>query len=123
MALWRHRAKGSLPVTHHGRMEIVNAISLAVFRKEITSEHGSLAWASLDQDFAHGHLTQVDILWRAALNRAGELSRTHSVHLGTRALDVLHVACALELSLPVFLSFDERQLQLAKAAGLKLVRL
>jgi predicted nucleic acid-binding protein len=39
------------------------------------------------------------------------------------SLDVLHVACALELKLPHFLTFDERQLKLAKAAGLKAVRL
>jgi predicted nucleic acid-binding protein len=42
--------------------------------------------------------------------------------LGTRTLDVLHVACALELKLRRFLSFDERQQQLAAAVGLRLVR-
>ena len=39
--------------------------------------------------------------------------------LGTRSLDVLHVACALELKLRHFLTFDTRQRQLAVAAGLK----
>ena len=37
--------------------------------------------------------------------------------------DVLHVACAQELGLRYFLTFDERQQQLAAAAGLKVARL
>lgn len=61
-------------------------------------------------------------LWRAAINRASELSRRHTPTLGTRSLDVLHVACALELQLRHFLTFDERQRQLAAAVGLKLIR-
>lgn len=81
------------------------------------------AWTTLDDDFAQGHLHQVEILWRAALNRAGELSRTHSPRLGTRALDVLHVSCALELSMRQFVTFDERQRQLARATGMKVIEL
>jgi hypothetical protein len=36
---------------------------------------------------------------------------------------VLHVACALELKLKHFPTFDERQKKLAAACGLKLVKL
>lgn len=61
-------------------------------------------------------------VWRAALNRAAELSREHTPKLGTRSLDVLHIACALELKLPAFLTFDERQQRLASAVGLRLTR-
>ncbi len=123
MHLWRFRTKGALPVTHHGRTELVNAIALAAFRGERTQDQTDKAWSNLEADFEGGHLVQVDILWRAALNRAVELSRSHSPSLGTRALDVLHVACALELKLKHFLTFDERQKKLAAACGLKLVKL
>jgi len=75
------------------------------------------ALADLTTDFASGHLRQADILWRAALNGAAELSQRHTPKLGTRSLDVLHVACARELRLRYFLTFDERQQQLAAAAG------
>ena len=47
------------------------------------------------------------------------LSALHSEILGTRSLDVLHVACALVLGGNDFLTFDHRQGALAKAAGLK----
>ena len=123
MARWRGRLGGSLPVTHFGRTEIVNAIGLAVHRAGVTEEQAIWLWDRLDADFVDGHLEQVHILWRAALGRAAALSRRHTPRLGTRSFDVLHVACALELKRPYFLTFDERQQKLAKAIGLKLVKI
>jgi hypothetical protein len=79
--------------------------------------------ADFNADFASGHLRQADILWRAALNRAAELSQLHTPELGTRSLDVLHVACAVELQLSHFLTFDIRQSKLAAVAGLKVLRI
>lgn len=119
---WRRRHPGVLSVTHHGRTEIVNAIGLAVFRGTISLEKAEAAQDFLEAEFAAGHLEQADLLWRAALDRAAELSRIHTPKLGTRSLDVLHVACALELKLSHFLSFDERQQKLAAAVGLRPVR-
>ena len=120
---WRAGRGGALPFTHHGRTEIINAICRARFVGDLDEQGVEGALADLEGDISHGRLHQVDILWRAALNRAAELSRTHTPTLGTRALDVLHVACALELKLKHFLTFDERQQKLVAAAGLKLVRL
>lgn len=123
LAAWRRRVAGALPVTHHGRGEITNAICLAAFRGELSKTGLGEALADLEEDFVEGRLHQADLLWRAALARAADLSRTHTPSLGTRALDVLHVACALELKRKHFLTFDERQQKLAAAEGLKLVRL
>ncbi len=122
LSLWRHRVKGALPVTHHGRAEVTNAICLAAFRGELNESECTEALAELEADFEAWHLVQTDLLWRAALQRAAVLSRTHTAILGTRAADVLHVACALELKLKHFLTFDERQRKLAVAAGLKIVK-
>ncbi|MDA4133922.1 MAG: PIN domain nuclease, partial [Thaumarchaeota archaeon] len=79
------------------------------------------AISALENDFAEGRYSQADLLWRSALNRASELSRQFTRHLGTRSLDVFHVASALELGMRAFLSFDARQQNLAKAVGLKLL--
>ena len=119
MSAWRSRTKGALPVTPHGRLEIVNGICLAGFRKIISAEALSDAIVSFDEDFAEGRYVDADILWRATLRRARELSRAHTPALGCRTLDVLHVATAIELGLRYFVTFDSRQGQLAKAAGLK----
>jgi hypothetical protein len=65
----------------------------------------------------------------AALYSSGGLSRnrmageTHTPKLGTRSLDVLYLACALELKLRQFLTFDLRQQHLAAAVGLRIVQL
>ena len=123
MAAWRGRIGGSLPVTHFGRTEIVNVIGLGVHRGSVDEDQAARLWERLDADFVDGHLTQVDILWRAAVNRASKLSRLFTPKLGARTLDVLHVACALELKLPHFLTFDDRQRALAKAVGLKPINL
>lgn len=122
ITLWRAKA-GPLPVTHHGRAEIVNAISRARFLGKSDEAGMKRALNYFTEDFRDGRLYQADILWRSALNRAADLSMEHTPTLGTRASDVLHVACALELNCRRFLTFDERQRQLALAVGLKLVSL
>lgn len=52
-------------------------------------------------------------------DKAAELSRLHTAAIGTRTLDVLHVAAALLLKPDVFFTFDKRQAKLAKAMRLK----
>jgi len=119
MNAWRGRTKGALPMAPHGRLEIVNGICLAAFRKILTAEAMSDALASFHEDLAEGRYVEADVLWRSTLRRAAELSRAHTPALGCRTLDVLHVATAVELGLRNFVTFDGRQRRLAKAAGLK----
>ena len=119
MTAWRTRLIGPLSVTHHGRVELINGIALAAHRRFISAAALAAALAALDDDFETGRYRQTDLLWRSALKRAGELSRRHTPAFGTRSLDVLHVASALELGLRRFVSFDQRQQNLARAVGLK----
>jgi predicted nucleic acid-binding protein len=121
MNAWRARVRGALPITPHGGLEIVNGIGLAAFRGAIAPAALADALASFDEDLAEGRYVQADVLWRAALRRAADLSRRHTPTIGCRTLDVLHVATALEIGLPRFVTFDTRQQHLAKAAGLTLV--
>lgn len=123
MIAWRVKVRGPVTVTHHGRTEIINAICRAAFLSQIDQEGLAEALADFDSDFTSGHLRQADILWRAALNRAMELSQEYTPKLGTRSPDVLHVACALELKLTHFLTFDLRQRKLAETVNLKVVRM
>ena len=123
MAVWRAKVWGTLAVTHQGRIEVINAICRAAFVGQLDPDGLAEALADLASDFASGHLRQADILWRAALKEVAELSQRHTPRLGTRSLDLLHVACARELKLRHFLTFDERQQQLAVAAGLKVAKL
>ncbi len=121
MAAWRAKNTGPLAVTPHGRVELTNGIALAAHRGFITAAALQAALTALDDDFEQGRYRLADLLWRAVLKRAAALSRSHTPTLGTRSLDVLHVASALELGLKRFVTFDERQRQLALATGLKVV--
>jgi predicted nucleic acid-binding protein len=121
MTAWRARFPGPLLVTHHGRVELINGIALAAHRRMISAAAFVAALTALDDDFASGRYRQADLLWRSALKRAGDLSRQHTHVFGTRSLDVLHVASALELNLARFATFDARQQKLARAVGLKVV--
>jgi predicted nucleic acid-binding protein len=116
---WRARVGGSLPLTLHGKAELVNSIALAVFRGDLSAAAGEAALADLESDLAAGHLHVADLLWRKALVRAADLSREHTPKLGTRTLDVLHVASALTLGCRAFVTYDDRQEALAKAVGLR----
>jgi predicted nucleic acid-binding protein len=74
-------------------------------------------------DCSTGMLAVVSPPVADAMIEAERLSATHSETLGTPSLDILHVACALVLGVEEFLTFDQRQLNLAKAAGLKTPKL
>lgn len=83
-------------------------------------------WESrLDVYFRRGRFSRCAWEWADVVACALELSEKHTATLGTRSFDVLHVAAALTLHCKDFLTCDEKQSKLAKAAGLSvtLVRL
>lgn len=121
MAAWRMKQRGSLLITRHGRLEIVNALGLALHRSLISPAAHEAALHAFDDDTALGRNKTADIAWRAVLSTAGKISRLHTSTIGCRTLDVIHVASALELDLKRFVSFDHRQQQLARAIGLRVV--
>jgi predicted nucleic acid-binding protein len=59
--------------------------------------------------------------WPIVFRIAASLSDHHSATVGTRSLDILHVAAAKLLRANEFVSFDRRQRILAASAGLKVV--
>ena len=121
LCAWRARTGGALPITRFGRAEIVNSLHLAVHRKILRRPEAAGAVADLEADIREGRLLLVDALWRRTLDLSVELSALHSADLGTRTLDVLHVASAVLLTATVFVTYDKRQSALARVAGLRIV--
>ena len=118
---WRARISGALSITLHGRAELVNSIALAVFRHDIPKNAADAALVDVSADMEQGRLVIADLPWRQAYEQATELSRVHTPVLGTRTLDVLHVASARVMGMRSFVTYDERQSALAKAVGLRVV--
>jgi len=112
------RVQLPLPITPLGEFEFVNAISLRVFRKEISPAEAQTSLTLMADDVRNGVLSQKPFS-SSTVDLARQLSLKYSTRLGTRALDVLHVASALTLRATTFLTFDLRQRKLALAAKLR----
>jgi predicted nucleic acid-binding protein len=101
------------------RTEVRNALRNVTARGEMTLPELRLAFQQIDEDLRDGILLHAPVEWTNVFRSADELSETHATREGQRTIDILHVAIALETRARTFLSFDQRQRRLAKAAGLK----
>ena len=61
--------------------------------------------------------------WSEILNSAVDLSKKHTAIIGSRSLDILHIASALSVKAENFLTVDGRQIEMATLAGQKIVEL
>lgn len=73
---------------------------------------------NLQTDLTTEVLKIVSVDWTDVHRIAEELSTKHTLAGGHRLADILHVATALHLASPVFLTFDENQKKLAEAEGM-----
>jgi predicted nucleic acid-binding protein len=117
------RQRRPLILTGLHRLEFRNALRLRVFRGEITAEERESSIQAMLADFAADVFVFAEMRWPELLLEAERLSATHSEVLGTRSLDILHVASALLLGAQEFMTFDHRQSALAAAVGLIVARL
>ena len=109
-------------------LEVENAIRHRAFherrirpaaeRAQIIRERDA-ALARVSQHVKRGALEEIALDMDPAFSRACRLSSTYTDRFGARAIDLLHVACALLLESEVFLTSDQRQAALAKAEGLQ----
>ncbi len=120
-AAWLGSHRHPLPFTGLHRLEFRNALRLRVFRTEITAEQRELSIQAMLSDLAGEVFVHVEPAWPEVLLEAERLSAGHSESLGTRSLDILHVASALVLGVKQFVTFDVRQGSLAAAVGLRRV--
>jgi predicted nucleic acid-binding protein len=100
-------------------LELRNAFNRAIQRHRITIEQRDALWQDVETDIASGFLVPTPMATAELHEKARQLSDRHTPVLGTRSLDLLHVAAALELKALIFFSFDERQRQAAAREGLK----
>jgi predicted nucleic acid-binding protein len=104
-------------------IEMTNAMSLKLFRAEITNEEHALWLKTFNADKRRGILKAVALDWPATFLTAIKLAKETTPRTGARSLDVLHVAAAAELSCEGFMTHDKRQASLAGEAGLKVLSL
>lgn len=106
-------------VTAFGELEVVNAMGLRVFRKEISPAQSQASITQFENDLRDG-VFQLRGLADSVFERARQLSRQTTAKLGTRSADLLHVAAALVLGADCLYTFDAHQRKLAQTLRLKL---
>jgi predicted nucleic acid-binding protein len=107
-----------LPFSSLNRLELRNAIELAVFRGRLSAAKSILVWRNVEADLQSGALAAAPVDWPSAYRRAESMTAAFTSTLGCRSLDVLQVAAALMLGANELLAFDHRQAALAQSAGL-----
>ena len=114
----RKRDQPVFYLTPFSEAEFTNAVELGVFIKRYTARE-----ARAVRDYFLSHIRsgvfRVHDFPPDTYALARTLSFRHTTKLGTRALDVLHVASALTLKAEF--TFDRRQHKLARAEGLRLL--
>lgn len=73
----------------------------------------------LQENINGGAILLIPVEWPEVHSTAERLSAQYTLAGGHRALDILHVATALELEAEQLLTFDANQSALARAAGLE----
>lgn len=118
---WRRANPAPLPFTAFHRLELRNALSLALFQQRLTLAEVQAAWQEVENDCAAGLLVGRGGLWHRVLVDAETYALNNTPALGCRTLDVLHVAAAKLIGTTEFCTFDTRQSTLAGQIGLAAV--
>jgi predicted nucleic acid-binding protein len=111
------RQDDPLPVWELQEAELVNALHLKVFRRELSRGDAAQQISAVRDRQKAGYYFMPD-LDRSSLLQSFHQMAVHTQQLGCRTLDVLHVACANQLRVGLFVTFDARQQALAKKSGL-----
>ena len=118
---WRKANPAPFPFTAFHRLELRNALYLAVFQKRLTPVEVQSAWQEVENDIAAGLLVVRGGLWHRVLVDGESIALNHTSAIGCRTLDVLHVAAAKLIGVTEFCTFDMRQADLAKKVGMTAV--
>jgi predicted nucleic acid-binding protein len=115
------RGRSRLPITWLHDLEFTNSLQLKVFREEGTESAVAATLTAIRADIEAGFFFRAQVAWPAVFAGALEMSSAYSRQLGTRTLDLLHVATACLLQATEFITSDRRQAELAKRKGLKVM--
>ncbi|MBI5397691.1 MAG: type II toxin-antitoxin system VapC family toxin [Verrucomicrobia bacterium] len=120
---WRLAHPSPLPFSSLNRLELRNALELAVFQKRISPQESSEAWQTVESDLRDGLLIPTPLLFVDVFREAELLAANHTAQVGTRSLDLLHVAAARLLGVEELVTFDQRQVTLVTRLNLPLALL
>lgn len=99
-------------------LELENALLRAAFTQRISLQDATQLKAQFEANKTQGAYASIKIDGDALHIEAARLARHFTPSIGTRTLDLLHVAAANLFQCQRFLSFDDRQRKAAAALGM-----
>jgi len=105
------------------RVEVLNGFCQAERAGLLTRGESRQIIRLLEHEVRLGYWPHVEFDWTAAVSKACELRAEHSVKMVVRAMDLFHVAIAIEVMADALVSFDDDQNAPAEAAGLSVLNL
>jgi len=115
---WMKLRRTALTLTTLNEYELGNALRFAEFRGGIGPGEAALFWVQFEADRASGRLKVQICNLADVVDEAKRLSAMHTLTVGHRGFDILHVAASIRLKGSHFLTFDGNQKKLAEAEGL-----
>lgn len=101
-------------------LEVGNAIQLCRKANRLSENGSEAAKKQFRVMRGSGFFKLQKLDWERVFLRSKGLSEAQTASCGTRSLDILHVASAIEGGADRFWTFDKRQRSLAEKTGLKL---
>lgn len=101
------------------KLELFNAIRVRVAENRLSEANADAGRRLAEKLVASRKWDRQEPDWSRVLARAHGLSAAHAATTKARSLDIIHVACAMELGVTKFWTFDKRQRALAAEVGLR----
>ena len=117
--LWRQANPAPLPFTSLHALEFRNALWQSAFKKIRNPNDVREVFREIETDIATGLLIKPAGVFDEVWKQACDLADAHTMALGARSLDILHVAAARWLQVEELVTFDQRQAALVLRIGLK----
>ena len=100
------------------RVEVFNNLHQLERKRTLEAGEAKQVIRRLEMEVRLGYWPHREFSWTDAVRRACQLAAQHGPALSIRGMDLFHVAVALTVRAPAFLSFDTDQIALAQAVGL-----
>lgn len=123
LSLFEREPEAEVLWTPWQRVEVFNSFCQAERAGLLRKGESRQIIRLLEQEVRIGYWPHIEFDWTDAVRTAGELRAEHSLKLVVRAMDLFHVAIAIEIGAEALLTFDIDQTALAGAAGLAVLNL
>jgi len=117
------RRTGAIGINPLQETELRNAILAAEGRRTISREAARRSLDNFEEDLHTGAFVRDTPDWSWIHRRADLMARQYTPRFLCRTLDILHVAAAELSGAEHILTGDQRQQKLARAVGLKVVKI